>query len=223
MFSSTKHFLRGASRAGIGGLICVLLAACAIGPRIVHTDVTAYNDWSTLPPDKTYTFARTLEFQNSLEVKSYEDIVRDELATRGFTLAPDAGQANLVVTLRPSVTGTRVRVRDPWFGDPFWPSGGFYGRRGFGYGPWSGWGLYGGYGSLGYYDDYSVDVFSKRLELDIDSRATAGKRYYEGRVESSGATDSMKGAVPVLVRALFSDFPGNNGQTRRVDVAIERK
>ena len=108
-------------------------------------------------------------------------------------------------------------MRDPWPTDPFWsPYGGFYGRRGFGwYGPY--WPVYNDFGS------YSSDVFHLRLELDIDSKAIPGRRYYEGRVETNSLSGSMKAVVPSLVRALFSEFPGNNGQTRTVDVPIERK
>ena len=59
--------------------------------------------------------------------------------------------------------------------------------------------------------------------MDIDSKAVAGRRYYEGRVETSSQAESFKAVAPYLVRALFTEFPGNNGQTRRVDVPIERR
>jgi len=198
------------------------LAACAIGPRLVHTQVTSFNEWSSLPVDKTYSFARTLEYQKSLEMQSYEDIVRDELALQGFKLASDASRASLVVTLRPSIATTSVLVPDPW-SDPFlWGPYGFYGRgfygRGF-YGP--GFGFYGPFVGYDNFDGRPIDVFHKSLELDIDSQATTGKRFYEGKVETTSRNGSLPQAMPVLIRALFTDFPGNNGQTRRVDVPIE--
>lgn len=196
------------------------LAGCATGPQLFHTQVTTFNEWASLPAEKTYVFSRTLEFQNSLELKSYEDIVRDELTLHGFKLATDPGNAKLTVTLRPSITTTQVRVRDPW-PDPFWGPyggwyGGFYGRRGFGwYDPfWS---------FPDSYSDYTIDVYRRRLELDIDSKTVAGKRYYEGRVESTGQSESLPAVMPYLIRALFTDFPGNNGQTRRVDVPVAPK
>jgi hypothetical protein len=203
-------------RCASAALLLVALAGCATGPKLVRTEVTSFNEWPTLPADKTYAFARTLEYQNSLELKSYEDLVRDELTSRGFKLAADPAEANLVVTLRPSVSGTAVEVRDPWAFDPLWgPYGGFYGPRRFG-------GFYGGpyWGGYGF-NDYSVEVFKRRLELDIDSRTMVGKRYYEGRVENSARSPSLPQVMPVLVRALFSDFPGNNGQTRRIDVPVQ--
>ena len=201
-------------------LLAAVLTGCALGPQFVRTEVTSYDEWPTLPANRSYTFARTLEFQSSLEVKSYEDIVRDELAVQGFKFVAQPEQAELIVTLRPSTSGTRVRVGEPW-ADPFWGYGGgyggFYGRRGYGwYDPfWSP--FYGGFNAG------TIEVFTRRLEMDIDSRAVAGRRYYEGRVESSGQSDSFKAVAPYLVRALFTEFPGNNGQTRRVDVPIERR
>ncbi len=208
-----------------------LLGACATGPRLVRTEVTNFNEWTTLPAEKTYAFARTLEYQNSLEVKSYEDIVRDELAQQGFRLVAEPAQANLLVTLRPSVFSTRVLVRDSWgyggYGSGFGPYGGF------GYGGFGGYGGYGGSygGRFGGYDPfvssfdtfrYPIDIAHRRLELDIDSRTVAGKRYYEGRVETSNDAPSLPAIAPYLVRALFVDFPGGNGQTRRVDVPMPR-
>ena len=196
----------------------VLLAGCALGPRLVRTEVTNFNEWAALPADRTYTFARTLEFQNSLEVRSYEDLVRDELTRQGFRLVAGPAQANLLVTLRPSVTTTQLRVRDSWGYDPFsgpFGGSGFYGRR-FGgwYDPfWS---------SFDNFNAYTVDVAHRRLELDIDSRTVAGKRYYEGRVESVSEAPSLAAIAPYLVRALFVEFPGGNGQTRRVDVPVAR-
>ena len=195
-----------------------LLAGCALGPRLVRTEVTNFNEWTALPADRTYTFARTLEFQNSLEVRSYEDLVRDELALQGFRLVAEPAQANLLVTLRPSVTTTQLRVRDSWGYDPFsGPFGGygFYGRRfGSWYDPyWS---------SFDHFNSYAVDIAHRRFELDIDSRTMAGKRYYEGRVESVSDAPSLGAIAPYLVRALFVDFPGGNGQTRRVDVPMAR-
>lgn len=208
------------ARAALAVAATAMIAGCAIGPQIVHTRVTSYNDWSALPADKSFAFTRTLEYQGSLEVKSYEDIVRDELVLKGFTFAPDPTQANLLVTLRPSSSTTRVRMRDPWPIDPFWGGyGGFYGRR---FGGW--YGPYGPYGwGMDSFNSYPVDVVQRRLEMDIDSRTTVGRRFYEGRVETGSDADESKDVAPALVHALFSDFPGNNGQTRRIDVPVPPK
>lgn len=206
----TAHWL--AALAVVGAL-----AGCATGPQLIHTQVTTFSDWASLPAEKTYVFSRTLEFQNSLELSSYEDMVRDELTLQGFRLAADPSRAELAVTLRPSISTTRIRVRDPWPVDPFWgPYGGWYGRRGIGwYDPY--WAF------PGSFSGYTIAVFRRRLELDIDSKAVAGRRYYEGRVESTGETGSLPAVMPSLIRALFSDFPGNNGQTRRIDIPMERR
>lgn len=210
-----RSFFPAARLAG-ALLFAAIVSGCAIGPQFVRTQVTSYNDWPTLPASKTYTFARTLEYQSSLELKSYEDIVRDELALQGFKYAAERAQVDLIVTLRPSVTLTRVRVRDPWPVDPFWSPYGFYGRGRFGwYEPyWS---------AFDDFNDSTIDVFHRRLEMDIDSKSVSGRRYYEGRVDTDSQADSFQAIAPYLVRALFTDFPGNNGQTRQIDIPIERR
>lgn len=215
---------RGALTAALLVAVAVVLGGCATGPRVVRTEVTTFDAWSTLPAGRDYVFERTLEYQNSLEMQTYEDIVRDELKVRGFELAKDPARAALAVTLRPSVMTTQVQVRDR-FADPFYgPWGGF--GRGYGrgwYGP--GWGGFYGpgpyWGGPWGYNDYVVDVYRRRLEIDIDSRAAPVKRYFEGRVENTGTSDSLQGVMPYLIRALFTDFPGNSGQTRRIDVPVE--
>ena len=209
--------IRSAARWLAALAVASALAGCATGPRLFHTQVTTFNEWSALPAEKTYVFSRTLEFQNSLEMQSYENIVRDELMVQGFALASDPSRAQLAVTLRPAISTTQVRVRDRWPADPFWrPYGGWYGRRGFGwYDPF--WAF------PDSFSDYAIDVYRRRVELDIDSKSIAGKRYYEGRVESTGETESLPAVMPYMLRALFTEFPGNNGQTRRVDVPMDRK
>ncbi len=211
-------------------LASAVLAGCATGPRIVRTEVTAFNQWSTLPADRSYVFSRTLEFENSLELKSYEDIVRDQLAVQGFAFASDPGRAQLVVTLRPSLSATRVRTRDSGFGPFYGGYGGFggfgspYGRFGGGfggYGPFYGGPFYGG-GFFNDFDRVDIDIVRHRFELDIESKGVAGRRFYEGRVETSDPNSANATVVPVLIRALLTDFPGINGQTRRVDVPVQR-
>ena len=203
----------------IGAALLAGLSGCATTPPVMHTQVTTFNQWTQVPADKSYVFGRTLEFQNSLELKWNEDIVRDELILKGFKEAANPAQAKLTVTLRPSISSRDVRVRDPWPADPFWSPYGWYGSR-FGHRPF-GW--YDPYWSFPQYTDYSVTVYRHRLELDIDARGAEQKRLYEGRVESDGDTDSLLPVMPYLIRALFTDFPGNNGATRRVDVPIDAK
>ena len=203
----------------IGAALLGGLGGCATTPPVVRTQVTTFNQWSQLPADKSYVFGRTLELQNSLELKTYEDIVRDELTLKGFKEAANPAQAKLTVTLRPSTASREVRLRDPWPADPFWGPygwrGGWYGGRPFGW--------YGSYGSYSQFEDYSATVYRRKLELDIDSRGAESKRLYEGTVQSDGNTDTLLPVMPYLIRALFTDFPGNNGVTRRIDVPIEAK
>lgn len=220
---SRRHEAHAALLVG-AVLATSVLVGCATGPRMVRTEVTSFDQWTMLPGDRRYVFTPTLEYENSLEMKSYEDIVRDELAAQGFRLASDPADANLTVTLRPSLSATRVRTRDFGYG-PFYGGFGYggvgYGR--YGYGGFGGSGPFYGGAFFNDFDRYDLDIVRHRLELDIDAKGVTGKRYYEGRAETSDATTANAPVVPTLVRALFRDFPGNNGQTRRVDVPVERR
>ena len=209
--------LRGVRLAGalLTGAAIVAVAGCATPPPVVRTQVTAFNQWAALPAEKTYVFGRTLELQNSLELKSYEDIVRDELILQGFAEVADPAQARMTVTLRPAIATREVRVSDPWQGYPFWRPYGWYGGRPFGW--------YDPYWGFPPANDYLVTVYRKKLELDIDARGATGKRLYEGTVQSDGGSDSLGAVMPYLIRSLFTDFPGNNGVTKRIDVPIADK
>ena len=55
---------RAMTRVALAATAAALIAGCAIGPQIVQTQVTNYNEWSALPADRSFAFARTLEYQH---------------------------------------------------------------------------------------------------------------------------------------------------------------
>ena len=57
--------------------------------------------------------------------------------------------------------------------------------------------------------------------MKIDRRAD-GQRLFEGRAEAASMSDRLPYLVPNLVEALFTDFPGRNGETVRISVAPEK-
>jgi hypothetical protein len=60
--------------------------------------------------------------------------------------------------------------------------------------------------------------YTRVLRLDIvDKQALAEgkvKKLYEGKVVSSGVSDQLTKVLPMMVKALFDDFPGESGSTR---------
>lgn len=190
----------------------LMLAGCASKFR---TDVAS---WHRLPPPSGETFvieARDPRKQGSLEFQQYAGLVAAELQRVGYRPAARGAQPNLVVRFDYGLDGAREKVRS--YG------GGFYGGY-FGYHRpyWGGWG--GGYG-FGY-DDYpdvrSVTVYQRRLELEIADAGNPGQNLFETRVVSDGRSNRLEQVMPLMVRSLFTDFPGPSGVTREVTIDMDK-
>ena len=177
----------------------------------------------------------------SLEFSQYADLVRRHLIGLGYSEAPSAQAATMVVTLDYGVDDGRERVvARP---DPFGPYGyGGYGPYGFGsryrpyysrfgyfgrrrspfYWGWNDPHLYGpfGYGGGGY-DIDTYTVYTSFLDMDI-RRVADGQSLFEGLAQARSRSDELPELVPNLVEAMFTGFPGNSGETVRITVAPER-
>ncbi|MEY4671942.1 MAG: hypothetical protein RLZZ415_1821, partial [Pseudomonadota bacterium] len=49
-----------------------------------------------------------------------------------------------------------------------------------------------------------------------------GQRLFEGKAEAASVSNRLQYLVPNLVEAMFTDFPGNSGETVRISVAPEK-
>ncbi|MEQ8771962.1 MAG: DUF4136 domain-containing protein, partial [Erythrobacter sp.] len=97
------------------------------------------------------------------------------------------------------------------------------------FGPWGGWGGFGGFGfsrgwGFGFYDPWlagpqvrSYTVYTSGVEMKIDSTAT-GERLFEGQAQAVSRSNRLQTLVPNLVDAIFTDFPGNSGETLRITI-----
>ncbi len=201
------------------------LGACVQG---FQADVSRFQQ---MPAPQGQTFAIVASdpaLSNSLEFAHYASLVRGELARVGYIPAT-SDQADLVVRLDYGVDNGRERIRrtsnfyDPFGYDPFYfgASRGFYRPRvvctrhgyryvgGF-YDPFM-WGP--GYG--GFDDVTSYTVYTGRLDMTIDRRAD-GQRVFEGDAKAQSRDNDLTYLVPNLVDALFTGFPGNNGEKVRI-------
>ena len=184
--------------------------------------------FQTLPPPQGQTF--TIQSHDprkagGLEFATYANLVTQKLEAAGFRPAPDPRGATLVVNFDYAVTMPRERVETrPGFGyggfgyGPFgyggFGYGGFYGR---GYGRFGGFG-YGGFGGFGDYPEtYSYTIYNSHVDLRIN-RTADNVALFEGRAETVATTNDLTRLVPNLITAIFTGFPGNNGQTIRVQV-----
>ncbi len=189
-----------------GGL--ALAAGCA-GP--IRHDVTVFHDWPADLTEKTFRIARKPGQEDSLEYRTYERIVRQELIAAGFIESPDP---TLQVAFDYSARRSTIRYVDhePVF-SPY-VSFGHYRR-------WGGVGFSAPLWSVAPYTTTvrEVDRFERRLELEMDNlRVTPPQRIYEATSSNRGSDEALAGSLPLLMKAVLADFPGRSGIARQVDV-----
>ena len=199
------------------------LGACATPFK---ADVSRFQ---RLPAPQGETFAIVAsdpKLQGGLEFSQYASLVAQRLESVGYRAASDPSSASLIVKMDYDVdTGRERVVSEPGFGGwgggwgGGWPYGGFYGprRRGFIYGfndPF----LYG----AGWNNQVSsYTIFSSELDMQIERRD--GQRLFEGTAKAVSRDNNLTYIVPNLVEAMFTGFPGNNGETVRISLAPEKK
>lgn len=197
-------------------LALVALAGCAQNFR---SDVTRFQ--SQLPAPQGQTFAVVAEdpaLAGGIEFGMYSDLVEAQLTKLGYVEAP-AETAKLLVRFDYGVDDGRERVRSTGLGrDPFYSPWfsyrrPFVRRRAWGYGFYDPW-----------FDDdvQSYTVYTSGIELKIDNAAD-GKRLFEGRAKAISTSNKLQYLVPNLIEAMFTDFPGNSGETVRISIAPEKK
>ena len=206
-------------------LALLAVAACATP---FQANVSRFQQ---LPAAQGQTFAvraQNPRLDDSLEFRTYANLVGDRLTQFGYARAADPASANLVVTLDYNVDRGREKVRSV-------PGSGFgrFGYAGYGWGPWGrpyyGWGhrsyVYGFYDPF-LFDDYneveSYTVYASQLTMNI-ARKGSGERVFEGRAQAQSTDNDLTTLVPNLIEAMFTGFPGNSGETVKITVAPAAK
>ena len=195
------------------------LGACAPAP--FKADVSRFE--SQLPAPQGQTFAVVADdpaLAGGLEFSIYADMVGKRMQQLGYTQAANPEAATLLVRFDYDVDNGRERVRstnaglvgDPYFG-PWRRFGGFGVRRGFAFGLYDPW--------LAGPEVRSYTVYTSGIDLKIDS--AAGQRLFEGQAQAVSRTNRLQTLVPNLVEALFTDFPGNSGETLRITIKDDEK
>lgn len=170
-----------------------------------------------------------------LEFAQYASLVAAQMQKVGYVPAASPQAADLVVQFDYGVDKGRDKLRTTGI-DPYWGGWG-PGWGGLGPGWGGGWGGWRGRGwGYGFYDPFffgtgwgggfnNVDVvtiFTSGIDMKIDRRAD-GKRLFEGKAEAASTSNRLPHLVPNLVEAIFTRFPGSNGETVRISVAPEKK
>jgi hypothetical protein len=196
-------------------LSIVLLAGCA---TTIRSNVTTFHQWPAQMEDKSYVLEAPPPQDDTLELRSYQDLVRNQLARLGFREA-GGGKPALLVSMRFMTTEVPVQVLQPAF-SPF-----YHGplRLSFARGRRGAWG--GGWYSP-FHDPfwspyaYEVEVenrYRRELQVAIKS-AVDGRRLFDVTVHNVSTQLSTPALMPALVQSAFEGFPGPSGVARRVEL-----
>ena len=203
------------------GVAALGLSACA---EQLNTTVSRYQ---AMPAPQGQTFyvvpAGGMANNGGLEFQRYAAIVAQQLQARGFQPATNAQSANMIVQFGYGVDRGQVRyVQDP-----------FYYNR-YGYGGWGspfyspfyrsrfGWGGPFGY-AWGWDDPFwngGVDSYVEyHSQIDLHIRAAGTNApLFDGRAQARSATNRLDKVIPSLVDAIFTGFPGRNGETVKITI-----
>lgn len=163
--------------------------------------------------------------RGGLEFAQYAGLVRQHLLAQGYSEAPSAQAASLIVSLDYGVDRGQRRIASA---PPLYTHDGFgwrhpfyrpyysrYGYRGYRRSPFYwGWNDPFAYGNYGY-ETYTV--YNAFLDMDI-RRAADGQAVFEGIAKARSGTNELPAIVPNLVEAMFTNFPGRSGETVRITV-----
>jgi hypothetical protein len=196
--------------------LALLLGGCA---TTIRSDVTTFHQWPGQAQDKSYVFDAPPPQDDTLELRSYQNLVRAQLGKLGFQ--ETSGQPALKVAMRFTTTDVPIRVVqavDPFF----YPSAryGFmrpYHRRGY-------WGgsfyspFYDPYwGGMPRYEVVERHNYQRNLQVSIRSAAD-NRRLFDVTVHNNSAQSSTPAVMPALVQSAFEGFPGPNGASRRIEL-----
>jgi len=183
----------------------LVLAGCATG---LPTQVSRFNALSA-PSGQTFVIqAADPHNQGGIEFGQYAQLVRQRLIAQGFRDAGNAERSDLVVMLDYGVDNGQAKVVG-------YPS--LSARFGFGaYRPFY-WGWYDPFAFDSGTEVRSYRVFTSFVDMDI-KRTSDGQAVFEGTAKARSTSDKLPRLVPNLVEALFTNFPGQSGETVRITV-----
>ncbi len=201
-------------------LALVALSGCATSFK---ADVARFQQ---LPAPAGQSFAIVADNPNlagGLEFAHYASMVGQRLSQTGYVVASDPKSADLIVRVAYDVDNGREKVRSTGFGaGGFGPYGGM-GRGGRWGRPW-GYGFYDPwlFGGAGYNDVSSYTVYTSDLSMKID-RAADNRRLFEGKASAQSLSNKLTYLVPNLIDAMFTNFPGQNGEDVKITLPPEKK
>lgn len=198
-------------RLGALGIVLATTALVAGCASTVSARVTSFEHWPMGVQGQSYRLMAQPDQADNLEYRSYQDMVRASIGATGLVEVPAGAPARFDVVFDYGSIQTQVMTRQPY--DPYFHGG--YGR-GFGhYGYGAPWG-WGGYWGPAWVDVPSV-AYRNTLNLRIADRNNGSVEVYRSSASTLTGHPNLLQSMPYLTRAIFDNFPGNNGTERVVE------
>jgi len=201
-----------------------LLGVATLGLSACNTLNTTVSRYQAMPAPQGQTFlvvpGEGMAANGGLEFQRYAGIIAQQLEARGYAPASSAQNASMIVSMGYGIDTGQVHVRsDPFYGAgygyPYYGGGLFYPHYGFRSPFYYGWGdpFWGGYGG-------GIDSWVEyQSQLDLHIRAAGTNQpLFDGRVQARSETNRLDVLLPSLVEALFTGFPGQNGEVVKITV-----
>ncbi len=191
------------------------LAACS---NSIRSSVATFHELTSPGGERVRITPMLADKVESLEFQQYASVLASHLAAYGYK-EPGKQEPELIAGFDVTITEGREKFENrlsPYVGLDW-----HHGYGGAYYGQY--WGApYGaGYGGFfGGNELYARTVYTARLVFEL--RTPDGKTVFEGRSEIETRRKDLPAIMPYLAEALFKDFPGENGVTRRIKLEREK-
>jgi len=202
----------------------LFLGGCAV----VKSNVSVFHVLPEKPEHTKYAFLPLEGQKGSLEYQNYKALVRNELFKYQYEEVP-ISKATVIVAFNYTIGGGKEKVSSvPTYGQTGVSSSTTRGTvRTYGnYGTYSGTTTYTPtYGITGY-QAVSRTEYTRNVWLHIVDKASLEsgepKKLYEASVVSEGSSSQIVRVMPALVKAIFKEFPGKSGSTRKEIIPLSQ-
>ncbi len=194
-------------------ILILLLGACSYSFR---SDVTAFHTLGIPSGQSVAIVPMNPDRIESLEFKSYAGLIATKLRQYGYKVT-DGENPELIVGFDVKMNDGREKIESR-------PStrGHFAHAWHLGYG--RGWGYWGSFHGDPFYDTHDKLVARTvyHTELHLEIRKYEGDKLFEGRTEADARSNDLPKIMPLMVEAMFTEFPGPSGVTRPVVIKRDR-
>jgi len=191
-------------------VVAAALGGCA-ALNTVTAEVATYGDWPAGRAPGRYAFERLPSQQaQAARQAELENAAARALEAAGFTAAPDAAQADVIVQI-----GARISRMElsPWDDPLWWRWGGGYWRS-------PGWRSH---SRVGFYANFNTGWYTRyerNVAVLLRDRAS-GTPLYEAHAQTDGTTAGDNALIAAMFEAALKDFPASGAANPR-QVSVQR-